>query len=69
MHILWGILTATAGLLMFYCGSTRSEFWIYRVMAERSRSVWGGNTHRFYQLSGIAVIVVGVLVALKVIGR
>lgn len=69
MHVLWGILIATAGLFMFYGGSTKSDFPIYRFMVERSRSLWGANTHRFYQLSGVAVTVVGVLVVLRVIGR
>ena len=57
------------GLLMFYAGSTESESPVYRFMAERSRTLWGNNTHRFYQLSGAAVTVVGVLVALRVIGK
>ena len=69
MHVFWGILISVIGLLMFYAGSAESESPFYRFMAERSRTLWGNNTHRFYQLSGVAVTVVGVLVALRVIGK
>ena len=46
-----------------------SEFVIYRLMAARSRVLWGENVHRFYQVVGIIVIVFGALVALGYIGR
>ncbi len=69
MHILWGILMMVIGLLMLIWGSAKSEFVVYRILAERSKKLWGDNVHRFYQMAGIAVIIVGILVALKVIGR
>lgn len=55
-----------AGLFMFVCGSLKSEFIIYRLMAARSRMLWGDNVHRFYQITGTIVIVFGVLIALGV---
>ena len=69
MHILWGCLIAAVGLFMLICGSTKSEFIIYRLMAARSRILWGENVHRFYQIAGAMVIVFGVLVALGCIGQ
>jgi hypothetical protein len=55
-----------AGLFMFVCGSSKSEFIIYRLMAARSRILWGDNVHRFYQITGTIVIVFGVLITLGV---
>ena len=64
MHILWGSLIVVVGLFMVICGSTKSEFTIYRLMVARSRILWGEKVHRFYQIAGTMVIVFGVLVAL-----
>jgi hypothetical protein len=64
MHVLWGCLIAAAGVFMLVCGRLESEFIIYRLMAARSRILWGENVHRFYQLAGAMVIVFGALVAL-----
>ena len=64
MHVLWGVLIVTAGAFMFVCGRSKSEFVLYRLMAARSRILWGENVHRFYQIAGAMVIVVGALVAL-----
>ena len=64
MHVLWGCLTAAAGLFMFVCGRSRSEFVIYRLMAARSRILWGEKVHRFYQIVGAIVIIFGALVGL-----
>ena len=63
MHILWGCLIAAVGLFMVICGSTKSEFIIYRLMVARSRILWGEKVHRFYQIAGAMVIVFGALVA------
>ena len=69
MHILWVTLMVAIGLLMLIWGRLKSDFVIYRILAERSRKLWGGNVHRFYQIAGVAVVIMGVLVALKVVGR
>ncbi len=66
MHLLWALLMVAAGLFMFVCGSLKSEFIIYRLIAARSRMLWGDNVHRFYQMTGTIVIVFGVLIALGV---
>jgi hypothetical protein len=64
MHILWGCLIAAAGLFMVICGWAKSEFIIYRLMAARSKALWGENVHRFYQIVGVIVMIFGGLVAL-----
>ena len=63
MYVLLGCLVAAAGLFMLICGSKRSDFVIYRLIAARSKLLWGENVHRFYQVVGVIVIVVGALVA------
>jgi len=68
MHILWGCLIVAVGLFMSICGFTKNEFIVYRLMAARSKMLWGENVHSFYQVVGIIVIAFGVLVALGLIG-
>jgi hypothetical protein len=69
MHVLWGCLIVAAGLFMSICGFSKSNFIVYRLMAARSKMLWGDNVHRFYQVVGIIVMAFGALVALEVIGR
>ena len=64
MPVLWGSLIVVAGLFLLVCGSLKSEFFIYRLLVARSKILWGEHTHRFHQITGVIVIVVGVLVAL-----
>ena len=63
MHLLWGTLIVLAGLFLLVCGRLKSDFFIYRLIVARSKILWGDNTHRFHQIVGAIVIVVGVLVA------
>lgn len=63
VHILWGSMIVAAGLFMLICGSRKSKFIIYRLMAARSKTLWGENVHRFYQIAG-AIVIVGALVSL-----
>jgi hypothetical protein len=53
-----------AGVFMFVCGLSKSEFIIYRLMAARSRILWGDSVHRFYMVVGVIVALFGSLVAL-----
>ena len=68
MHTFFGILMIAIGLLMWFWGTTKSEFVLYRILTARSKA-WGANVHRFYQFSGLAIVVVGALMTLKVIGN
>ena len=63
MNVVWGVLMAAIGLFMFVCATLRSEFIIYRLMVYRAKILWGENAHRFLQVVGAIIIVVGVLVA------
>ena len=64
MHVLWGILIVVAGLFLLTCGTIGSEFFICRLLVARSKMLWGRYVHRFHQVAGGIVVVVGVLVAL-----
>jgi hypothetical protein len=69
MHVLWGILMAVVGLFMLICGTLRSEVTVYRLMVSRSRIFLGRGdaVHRFYQLSGLIITILGSLFAMGVI--
>ena len=67
MHPLWGIPMIAIGLFMLISGLLKSDFIIYRLMTARSKLLWGENVHRFYQIVGAIVIVVGILAALGII--
>jgi len=64
MRAVYGTMLVALGLFMTICGHTKSEFIIYRLLAARSRILWGPKVHGFYQVSGILVILFGLLIAL-----
>ena len=67
MHIFRGILVTAAGLFLLICGTTRSQFVVYRLLVARSGILCGEGVHRFYQVSGLIVMILGVLWACGVI--
>jgi hypothetical protein len=69
MHVFWGILMAAIGLFMLVCGTLKSEFVIYRLLVARSRALWGPGdaVHRFYQVSGLIIVILGALWAFGLI--
>ena len=62
---------AAVGLFMLACGTKRSEFIVYRLLVARSRLLWGDGAavHRFYQFSGLLVVILGTLWAMGLIWR
>lgn len=68
MEILWGILIIIAGLFMLISSLMKSDFIIYRILVARSK-IWGKNVHRFYQITGAIIIVLGVLMIIGIIGK
>jgi len=50
-----------AGLFMFVCATLRSDFVIYRLMVYRAKILWGEYAHRFLQVAGAIIVVLGVL--------
>ncbi len=71
MNMIWGLAMAAVGLFMLICGSMKSEFFIYKLLVERSRMAWGEGdaVHRFYQVVGLILVVLGGLWAAGVIWK
>jgi hypothetical protein len=67
MHWFWGTLMAIIGLFMLVCGTVKSDFVVYRLLVARARILWGDAVHRFFQVSGVIVAVLGILWATGVI--
>ncbi len=61
---MWGVLTAVIGVLFVVWGRAQSDFVVYRLLAARSRILWGDRVHGFYQIVGVILVVVGLLVAI-----
>ena len=67
MAVLWGIVMMAIGVSFVFWGSTESDFVLYRYLAARSRILWGERVHRFYQVVGAVLVVLGLLWAVGVI--
>jgi predicted DNA-binding transcriptional regulator len=61
MNIFWGVLMAIIGLSMLVCGTMKSDIVVYRMLVARSRILWGDAVHRFFQVSGLIVALLGIL--------
>ena len=61
---LWGLVMAGVGCFFLIGGWLKSDFFIYRIFVARSKKLWGDKVHVFFQFVGIAIIVVGVLMAI-----
>jgi hypothetical protein len=67
VNVVWGIVMMVIGVLFVYWGSTQSNFVVYRLLAARSRILWGERVHRFYQVVGAVLAVLGLLWSIGVI--
>jgi len=67
VEILWGILMALVGVFLLVSATLRSDFVVYRLLAARSRLLWGERVHRFYQVVGATLVVLGLLWASGII--
>lgn len=63
MNQFWGLLMSAIGLFMLVCGTLKSEFIVYRFLVARSRIAWreGDAVHRFFQVVGVVLLVLGLL--------
>lgn len=57
------------GFFLLTCASVKSDFFLYRLFVARSEAMWKDNVHRFLQFVGLAIIIVGCLMATGVIHR
>ena len=63
MDMFWGAVIAAIGLLFVRWGRTQSDFIVYRLLVARSQLLWRGRVHAFFQISGAAMMVFGLLFA------
>ena len=64
MNLIFGILTIFIGLFMLISSIMKSEFIIYKLLVARSKILWGKNVHNFLMVSGILVIIMGILMTI-----
>jgi len=64
---LLGAIMILIGLFFSISGFRKSEFVIYQILVSKSRKMWGENVHKFYQIVGLLIIVVGILVTMGVV--
>ncbi|BES64319.1 hypothetical protein SANA_07580 [Gottschalkiaceae bacterium SANA] len=69
VNIFWGSLMIAAGLFLLICASVKSEFVVYRILAARSKIIWGEKVYRFHQVSGGLIVIFGILMILGIIGK
>jgi len=71
MNTIWGLVMAAIGLFMLVCGTMKSKFVVYELLVARSRILWGEGdaVHRFYQVSGLILVVFGALWAAGIIWK
>lgn len=67
MHTLFGTLMALIGAFFLVSATIRSDFVLYRLLAARSRILWGARVHVFYQVVGAILATLGAMWALGVI--
>ena len=60
----FGIIMILIGLFFFISGLLRSQFFIYRLLVAKSEKMWGKNVHLFYQISGVLLIISGIILAI-----
>jgi hypothetical protein len=69
MNLFWGILMIIIGAFLSISGFLKSEFIIYKVLAARSKILWGEKVHIFFAIVGILVTIMGLLFALGIFNK
>ncbi|TWT56930.1 hypothetical protein KOR42_02860 [Thalassoglobus neptunius] len=60
---MWGLVMVVIGLFFVVSAWLKSDFFIYRMFVARSKILWRDKVHTFLLLSGVVIILVGVLMA------
>ena len=62
MDLIWIILMTLAGLILFLCGLTKSEFIICRLLRARAKIFLGETgANVLLTISGLIIIILGIL--------
>jgi len=65
--VFWGILMIVIGLFLMINAIRKSEFVFYNLLVARSKILWGKYVHHFLMISGVNIVVLGILMATGVI--
>jgi len=63
----YGIIMILIGLFMTISGFRKSDFFIYQLLVTKSKRLWGENVHKFYQITGLIIITVGILIVIGIV--
>jgi len=63
----YGIIMILIGLFMIISGFRKSDFFIYQLLVTKSKRLWGENVHKFYQITGLIIITVGILIVIGIV--
>lgn len=61
MNYLWGSLMFVIGLFLHLSGIYKSEFVVYKILVERSKTLWKEKVHKFYMVVGIMLMLLSAL--------
>lgn len=63
----WGYPMIAIGGFFVTCGVLKSDFFLYRIFVAKAERFWRENVHKFLGCSGIAIMIVGIIMLLGVI--
>jgi len=64
MEPIWGLAFIAIGLFILIYSLLKTNFIVYKLMVARSKILWGENVHQFYQIVGVILIILGIIVSL-----
>lgn len=65
--MIYGLIMIFIGLVMFTCAVKECEHKLFQLLIARSKMVWKDNVYNFYKVSGILIVLVGILVMFNII--
>jgi hypothetical protein len=68
MNIIWVFVLIAVGLFMTISSITKSKFIIYRLLVARAKLLFKEKAHSFLLVSGILIIIFGMLILMGIIG-
>lgn len=67
MEILYGSLIIIIGVWLFVSGVRKSKTLLFSLFVARSKWLWKNNVYTFLAISGILIVVMGLLISLSII--
>jgi hypothetical protein len=67
MEILYGSVIIIIGVWLFVSSVRKSKTLLFSLFVARSKLLWKNNVYTFLIISGIMIIVIGLLIALNIV--